>query len=201
MVFVREGVAPGENGRTRLTLPNALATGPRLLLARQAPRTAPTPGPTPRWWRSTSSRPSSFDKPLPVSPGGNEKVANYSPEFSFNNAPRSGSPGLITYVIEVATDGRSRTHRSLAVRRTGEPDQPPAAGRRGVQQGLLLARAGVRSDDDGAMVRYARVLHAGLAADGRRGRRTGRQLAELRIDSGFTVGPVRVERGQSCSHA
>lgn len=102
-VFVREGVAPGENGRTSLTLPNALGTGRGYFWRAKAQDGANT-GPYSSMVAFNVFTPVSFDKPLPVSPVGGAKVANYSPEFVFNNAPRTGSPGLITYVIEVATN-------------------------------------------------------------------------------------------------
>ena len=96
------GVAPGENGGTSLTLPNP-GTGRGYFWRAKAQDGANT-GPYSSMVAFNVFTPVSFDKPLPVSPVGGTKVASYSPEFVFNNAPRTGSPGLITYVIEVATN-------------------------------------------------------------------------------------------------
>jgi len=41
---------------------------------------------------------------VPVSPVGGVKLTTYTPQFVFNNAPRTGAPGLVTYVMEVATN-------------------------------------------------------------------------------------------------
>jgi hypothetical protein len=103
MVFVREGVSPGDNGRTSLTLPNALGTGRGYFWRAKAQDGANT-GPYSSMMAFNVFTPVSFDKPLPISPVGGTKVASYSPEFVFNNAPHAGSPGLVTYVIEVATN-------------------------------------------------------------------------------------------------
>ena len=103
MVFVREGVTPGENGRTSLTLPNALGTGRGYFWRAKAQDGANT-GPYSSMVAFNVYTPVAFDKPVPVTPVGGVKVASYTPEFVFNNAPRVGSPGLITYVIEVASN-------------------------------------------------------------------------------------------------
>ena len=96
-------MAPGDNGRTSLTLPNALGTGRGYFWRAKAQDGANT-GPYSSMVAFNVFTPVSFDKPMPVSPVGGAKVSTYTPEFVFNNAPRTGSPGLITYVIEVATN-------------------------------------------------------------------------------------------------
>jgi len=103
MVFNRQGVAPGDNGRTSLTLPSALGTGRGYFWRAKAQDGANT-GPYSSMVAFNVFTPVSFDKPVPVSPVGAVKVSSYSPEFVFNNAPRTGSPGPITYVIEVASN-------------------------------------------------------------------------------------------------
>jgi hypothetical protein len=103
MVFVREGVEPGGSGRTSLTLPNALGPGRGYFWRAKAQDGANT-GPYSSMVAFNVFTPVSFDKAVPVSPVGGVKVATYTPEFVFNNAPRVGSPGLITYVIEVASN-------------------------------------------------------------------------------------------------
>ncbi|HUR35519.1 MAG TPA: hypothetical protein VM032_17070 [Vicinamibacterales bacterium] len=104
IVFVREGVTPGENGRTALTLPNSLGTGRGYFWRAKAQDGANT-GPYSSMVAFNLFTPVAFDKPAPISPVGGVKVASYTPEFIFTNAPRTGTPGLVTYVIEVATAG------------------------------------------------------------------------------------------------
>jgi hypothetical protein len=103
LVFIREGVSPGDNGRTALTLPNALGTGRGYFWRAKAQDGANT-GPYASMVGFNVFTPVSFDKPVPVSPVGGVKLTTYTPEFVFNNAPRAGSPGLVTYVIEVAAN-------------------------------------------------------------------------------------------------
>ncbi len=103
VVFSREGIEPGANGRTAFTLPNALGSGRQYFWRAQAQDGANT-GPFASMSAFALFTPVAFDKPNPISPVGNVKVTSNTPEFRFSNAPRSGSPGLVTYVIEVATN-------------------------------------------------------------------------------------------------
>jgi hypothetical protein len=103
VVFSREGVAPGDGGRTSLTLPTALGTG-RLYYWRALAKDGANTGPYSATMGFNVYTPVSFDKPVPVGPVGNAKVSTVTPEFDFANAPRTGNPGLVTYVIEVATN-------------------------------------------------------------------------------------------------
>ncbi|MGC4085746.1 MAG: hypothetical protein QM736_27375 [Vicinamibacterales bacterium] len=103
MVFLREGVSPGDGGRTSLTLPNALGTGRGYYWRAKAQDGANT-GPYATSASFNVITPVSFDKPVPISPIGGAKVTTYTPEFRFRDAPRQGSPSLVSYVIEVATN-------------------------------------------------------------------------------------------------
>ncbi len=103
VVFSRDGVTLGEGGRTALTLPTALGTG-RAYYWRALARDGANTGPYSPTMGFNVFTPVSFDKPLPQGPTGNVKVSNVTPEFDFINAPRAGNPGLVTYVIEVATN-------------------------------------------------------------------------------------------------
>lgn len=103
MVFLREGVAPGENGRTALTLPSALGTGRGYYWRAKAQDGANT-GPYSGSVAFNVFTPVSFGKPGPVSPVGGQKVTSLAPEFRFINASRTGNPGLVSYVIEVSTN-------------------------------------------------------------------------------------------------
>lgn len=104
LAFVREGISPGDNGRTALTLPNALGTGRGYYWRAKAQDGANT-GPYSAPVAFTVFTPVSFDKPGLVAPVAGVKVATLSPEFRFVNAPRTGNPSLVSYVIEVSTNG------------------------------------------------------------------------------------------------
>ena len=103
LVFSRDGVAPGEGGRTALTLPTPLGTG-RAYYWRAQARDGANSGPYSPTMGFNVFTPVSFDKPAPRTPVGNVKLSTLTPEFVFDNAPRAGNPGLVTYVIEVATN-------------------------------------------------------------------------------------------------
>ena len=103
LVFSRDAVALGEGGRTALTLPTPLGTG-RAYYWRAQARDGANSGPYSPTMGFNVFTPVSFDKPAPRSPAGNVKVSTLTPEFVFDNAPRAGNPGLVTYVIEVATN-------------------------------------------------------------------------------------------------
>jgi hypothetical protein len=106
-VFSREAVTPGENGRTSLKLPDALASGgnTRSYFWRARAQDGANTG---------SFAASAFDvftpivirEPVLTSPAPNSTVTTLRPTFTVNNAPRSGPVGAISYLIEVATDGQ-----------------------------------------------------------------------------------------------
>jgi hypothetical protein len=103
VVFARDAVNPGENGRTALTLPNALGSGRGYFWRAKAQDGANT-GPYSSMVAFNVFTPVSFDKPVPITPVGGTKVASYTPEFVFANAPRAGNPVTVSYVIEVASN-------------------------------------------------------------------------------------------------
>lgn len=103
-VFVREGVQPGENGRTSLRLPDALGTGRGYYWRAKAEDGANT-GPYSAPATFNVFTPLSFDKPVPLSPINNDRVTTQLPEFHWGNAPRAGIPLEVSYVVEIATDG------------------------------------------------------------------------------------------------
>jgi len=101
-VFQREGVEPGQGGRTSLRLPDALGTGRSYFwraLAQDGANTGPYSSPG----TFVVYTPVAFDKPQPISPADNITSSDNVPDFSFRNAPRVGNPGPITYVIEIST--------------------------------------------------------------------------------------------------
>jgi hypothetical protein len=100
-VFVRDGVAPGDAGRTSLRLPDALATGRTYFWRARAEDGANT---------GANAPPTHFDVYTPiviqapglVSPAPNALVSGLRPEFRISNAQRSGPVGTIAYLIEVS---------------------------------------------------------------------------------------------------
>lgn len=103
IVFRSENVSPGPNGRTSVTLPSALGPGRAYLWRARAADGANT-GPYFNPVLFNVFTPVSFDKPTLVSPAGGVRVTSYTPEFRIGNAPRAGSPSLVTYAVEVATN-------------------------------------------------------------------------------------------------
>lgn len=101
-VFVREGVQPGDNGRTALRLPDALGTG-RGYYWRAKAEDGANAGPYSAPTTFNLLTPLAFDKPSPLSPVGNERVSSEQPEFRWTNASRVGTPIEVSYVVEVAT--------------------------------------------------------------------------------------------------
>jgi hypothetical protein len=100
-VFVRDSLAPGEGGRTSLRLPDALATG-RSYYWRSRAQDGANTGPYSPGVNFNVFTPIVIEHPVPLSPINNAKTDNIRPAFQFNNAPRSGPVGAITYVIELS---------------------------------------------------------------------------------------------------
>ena len=98
-VFAQSGIGPGDGGRTALRLPDALAPG-RTYYWRVRAEDGANTGPF--------SAPASFDvftpvvlgEPILLSPIHNEQVDTRRPRFTFQNAPRSGPVGAISYILE-----------------------------------------------------------------------------------------------------
>lgn len=100
-VFTREGVEPGDGGRTSLRLPDALGTGRGYFWRAKAQDGANT-GPYSNAIAFTVFTPISFDKPTLTDPINNELIQEFAPEFRLNNAPRTGAPSGVSYILEVA---------------------------------------------------------------------------------------------------
>ena len=100
-VFSRDGIQPGDGGRTTLKLPDALGSGRTYFWRAQALDGANT---------GAYSPVSSFDiftpivinLPEPAQPGPNTTVDSLRPKLVVNNASRSGPVGAISYVVELA---------------------------------------------------------------------------------------------------
>lgn len=100
-VFDREGIQPGEGGRTSLRLPDALGTG-RTYYWRAKAQDGANAGPYSAPANFVVFTPVSFDKPVLRAPVDNDETDNASPEFSLANAPRAGSPTSVGYQIEIS---------------------------------------------------------------------------------------------------
>jgi hypothetical protein len=100
-VFDRQGVTPGDGGRTTLRLPDHLATGRSYYWRARAQDGANT---------GAYTAPASFEvytaivieAPAALAPGPNETVRTLRPRFTWANAPRSGPVGAISYYIQVS---------------------------------------------------------------------------------------------------
>ncbi len=100
-VFTREGVTPGEGGRTALRLPDPLASGRTYYWRAQAKDGANT-GPVSPLAFFTIFTPIVIEKPRLDSPINNTRLDDLQPEFRITNAPRSGPVGAINYVLELS---------------------------------------------------------------------------------------------------
>jgi hypothetical protein len=100
-VFSREGITPGDGGRTSLRLSDALATGHTYFWRVRALDGANT-GPYANAASFDVFTPIVLDAPALVSPGINVTIDTLRPRFTFTNAVRSGPVGAITYLVEVA---------------------------------------------------------------------------------------------------
>ena len=100
-VFTREGIAPGDGGRTALRLPDPLASGRTYYWRAQALDGANT-GPHSPAAHFRIFTPIVIEKPTPESPVDNVRIDSLQPEFKIGNAPRSGPVGGIRYVLELS---------------------------------------------------------------------------------------------------
>jgi hypothetical protein len=116
-VFTREGIAPGEGGRTKLRLPEALTTGRSYYWRARAEDGANT-GPFSTAANFNVFTPIIIEAPVPMQPAQNSTVSSLRPQFVVNNSNRSGPVGALTYTIEIA-DSFAFTNRVATVT-TGE---------------------------------------------------------------------------------
>ena len=165
-VFSRDGIAQGEGGRTSLRMTDTLATGHTYYWRVRAQDGANT-GPY--------ATPMAFDIFTPIvigvpgltAPAPNSTVLTLRPTFTLANAPRSGPIGTITYLIELA-DSDSFANKVATWTAAETPNQTNLVSPvdLGVRQGVLLARARLRSDDARAVVEYPGVPDARRAGAG-----------------------------------
>jgi hypothetical protein len=120
-VFMREGVAPGDDGRTTLRLPDPLAAG-RTYYWRGHAEDGANVGPFSPRANFDVFVPIVIDRPTPVTPVNDVRVDTLHPTFTFTNAPHSGPVGAITYVIEVS-DSDSFANRLAIWTLAEQPNQ------------------------------------------------------------------------------
>jgi hypothetical protein len=101
-VFEQSNIAPGENGRTALRLPDPLAAG-RSYYWRVRAQDGANSGPYSPAANFDVYTPVELSDPVLLSPINNEQLTTRRPRFTFLNAPRSGPLGPITYTIEFST--------------------------------------------------------------------------------------------------
>ena len=100
-VFSRDGIAPGDGGRTSLRLPDPLQSG-RTYYWRARAQDGANTGP---YWGPANFdvfTPIVIDQPTLIAPTHVVVTADLHPVFQWNNSPRSGPVGGITYLVELS---------------------------------------------------------------------------------------------------
>lgn len=111
-VFSRDGLTPGDGGRTSVRLPDSLASGRTYFWRARAEDGANT-GPYSGAASFNVYAPIVIEAPTLVSPAPNSTITGLRPRFVFANAPHSGPVGPISYLIELA-DSEAFTHKATA---------------------------------------------------------------------------------------
>src|SRR5712692_2563534 len=100
-VFSRDGIPPGDGGRTSLRLPDPLQSGRTYYWrarAQDGANTSPYSGAA----NFDVFTPIVIEQPTLVAPTNVVRTENLHPMFQWNNAPRSGPAGAITYLLELS---------------------------------------------------------------------------------------------------
>jgi hypothetical protein len=100
LVYQRDNVAPGD-GRTTWRLPDPLPTGRTYYWRARAGDGANT-GDFSNPTRFDVFTPVVIDRPIPISPVGNQTIDTLQPQFRTTNAPRSGPAGPMSYEVQVS---------------------------------------------------------------------------------------------------
>jgi hypothetical protein len=102
-VFARDGVAPGGNGRTQLTLSDKLTANRTYFWRARA-----SDGANASAYAATASfnvqPPAVIRTPVPTDPINDERTSSRRPWLTVRNADKSGPVGHVTYHFEVARD-------------------------------------------------------------------------------------------------
>lgn len=102
-VFNREGIAPGDGGRTTVKLPEALAAD-RTYYWRARAQDGANTGPYSSAVNFQVYTPIVLNPPGLVAPAANVRIVGRTPSFAVRNASRSGPVGALTYTIQVSLD-------------------------------------------------------------------------------------------------
>jgi hypothetical protein len=100
-VYTREGIAPGEGGRTGLRLSDALQSG-RTYFWRARAEDGANVGPYASPMGFDVFTPVVIEPPVSVSPAANATVTSIHPRLTVTNARRTGPAGGIMYLFEIA---------------------------------------------------------------------------------------------------
>lgn len=100
-VFSRDGLTPGDGGRTTVRLPDPLASG-RTYFWRARAQDGANTGPYSGAADFSVYTPIVIEAPSLISPAANSTVTGLRPKFVFANAPHSGPVGPISYWMELA---------------------------------------------------------------------------------------------------
>ena len=117
VVFARDGIAPGDGGRTSLRLSDSLAPG-RTYFWRARAEDGANSSPYAAAAGFEVFTPIVIESPVQTSPARNVTVDSVRPKFTVTNARRSGPVGAMVYLIEVADSDSFST--KIATWSTGE---------------------------------------------------------------------------------
>lgn len=102
-VLSRDGITPGEGGRTTVTLSERLESG-RTYHWRVRAQDGANTGPFSAASSFKMMDPASLTTPVPLSPINGATISALRPSFAFSNANRSGAVGSVSYTVELARD-------------------------------------------------------------------------------------------------
>jgi hypothetical protein len=100
-VFSRDGIPPGDGGRTALRLPDALS-GDRTYFWRAKATDGANASSYSAAVPFTVFIPASLGIPTPLSPVGDTRISGRRPEFVVRNSTRSGPIGAVSYGFEIS---------------------------------------------------------------------------------------------------
>ncbi len=102
-VFSRDGITPGDGGKTSVRLPDALPSG-RTYYWRSRAQDGANSGPFTGGVPFTIYTPVLLDPPALVAPLNASTLASLTPGFKINNAARTGPATAVTYRLQLATN-------------------------------------------------------------------------------------------------
>lgn len=102
-VFVQEGVAQGEAGRTSVTVTTGLEAGVNYVWRARA-QTASATGPSASAWAFVTEAARSLGTPAVIEPAAGAVLREPEVEFRLAQGPRTGAVSAISYRLEIGTD-------------------------------------------------------------------------------------------------